>query len=340
MYDYTNLTTVDVWLAFNLYHQQRRTDHWTDRGIRHKGGEKNQSSACEFIVVKDTMKESFLSVQAVGCCSGLLMSKGLMMLLLLLVLLLHVMGTTIPSNSYAVDAFAAAKKKPNKARKKNSNSQASTNRGFGAPPPTLMEVLEETNQKTKSKNLRPSVYGDDGSISSFLDRPCPCGGLGTTSATSSSVPYKDCCKPLHDAALATEYAESPLCKTPLDVLRSRYTAFLMRNVGYVISTTHPACRDYEEDKVSWAKGFDKDGMFDSFEFMNLEVLDEEDSNDNEHEAYISFQVTLQKKEKADETTIIKERSRFLQDPTKGTWTYAGGDVRSQVQGLQDIQLNR
>ena len=283
--------------------------------------------------------DSFRSVQAAGCCSCLLITKK-SLVLVLVVLLFNVMGMTIHSDSFTVDAFAAAKKKPSNAKKKNSKSQASTNRGFGAPPPTLMEVLEETNKKTKSKKLRPNVYDDDGSISSFQDRPCPCGGLATTSTASSSIPYKDCCEPLHDAALATEYVESPLCKTPLDVLRSRYTAFLMRNVGYIICTTHPTCRDYEDDKVSWAKGFDKDGMFDSFDFINLEVLDEEVSNDNEHEAYISFQVTLQRKEKEDERTIIKERSLFLQDPTKGTWTYAGGDVRSQVEGLQDIQLNR
>mmetsp|Transcript_38641 Transcript_38641/g.93629 ORF Transcript_38641/g.93629 Transcript_38641/m.93629 type:complete len:290 (+) Transcript_38641:127-996(+) len=289
------------------------------------------------------MKASFWSVRAAGyCCSS--MSKNL-----LLVLLLCVFGTTVRHSnpSYVADAFAAAKKKPNKANKKNNISQASTNRGFGAPPPALLDVLEEMNQKTKSKQLRPNVYDEDGSITSFQDRPCPCGGLSPSpSSKSSSIPYKDCCQQLHDAALGTKYVESPSCLSPLDVLRSRYTAFVMRNAGYIISTTHPECRDYREDKVSWAKSFDKEGLFDSFEFIKLEVLGDDDdekddeSNSNENEAYISFQVTLQKKDKVDERTIVKERSRFLKDPMKGSWTYAGGDVRSQVEGLQDTQLNQ
>jgi len=292
------------------------------------------------------MKASFRSIRAPG--RDVLGSKYLMLILVLV--LLFVMGPTVhhsKSSYYVADAFAAAKKKPNKANNKKNNSQASTNRGFGAPPPTLLEVLEEMDQKTKSKQLRPNVYDEDGSITSFQDRPCPCGGLSPSStASSSSIPYKDCCQPLHDTALGTKYVESPSCLSPLDVLRSRYTAFVMRNAGYIISTTHPECRDYREDKVSWAKSFDKEGLFDSFEFIKLEVLGDDDdekddeSNSNENEAYISFQVTLQKKDKVDERTIVKERSRFLKDPMKGSWTYAGGDVRSQVEGLQDTQLNQ
>lgn len=263
-------------------------------------------------------------------------------------------------SAVVVEAFAAAKKN-NNTNKKKKMSTASTNRGFGAPPPTLIEVL------AGFKNKKLGVDDDTEAL------PCPCGGLVTlpssspssskspASSSSTQVAYKDCCRPLHQAAASTEWNDSP-CTTPLDVLKSRYSAFALRNVGYVIATTHPECRDYQDDRVAWARSLDKDGMFDSFDFINLELLgdenDHDDSNktenDDENEAYLSFQVTLRKRqtkgsgsseEEDDEspsqgTTIIQERSRFLRDEASRTWTYAGGDVRSQVEGLQDTQLNR
>ena len=129
-----------------------------------------------------------------------------------------------------------------------------------------------------------------------------------------------------------------------DVLRSRYTAFSYRNIKYVMDTTHKSCRDYREDKVAWAKDLDKGGMFDSFEFVKLQAGEEEMSDDNENEGYVEFKVTLRAKEDkydtvAGQETVISEKSRFLRNPDDGSWSYASGDVRSDVVGLEDTQLN-
>ena len=42
---------------------------------------------------------------------------------------------------------------------------------------------------------------------------------------------------------------------------------------------------------------------------------------------------------AGQETVISERSRFLRNPDDGSWSYASGDVRSDVVGLEDTQLN-
>lgn len=227
-------------------------------------------------------------------------------------------GFLVPS----VQAFAAAK---NKRRGKASGGGGKGKGGFGGfgkPPPTLNDVLS---------NIKTTRLPKDGP-----SLPCPCGSKNT---------YAECCGPLH------ETKEDGGCTTPIQVLQSRYSAFCYRNVGHVIATTHPECRDYRDDKVAWAKDLDKEGMFDSFEFVGLEILDDE-TETNEDEAFMAFQVRLKGRSLEDspvrsrsmssiegEETIVSERSRFLKDPESGIWKYAGGDVRSTVKGLEDTTLN-
>lgn len=138
--------------------------------------------------------------------------------------------------------------------------------------------------------------------------------------------YSNCCAPYHKGDI--------LPPTPLEVLRSRYSAFCYRNIGYIIESTHPSCRDFQEDRIAWAKSLNKNGMFDSYEFVNLNVVEEEPG---EEEAHINFHVILRSNESGEETTVA-EKSRFLKQD--GKWTYASGDVRSTDQGIDDIILNQ
>lgn len=239
-----------------------------------------------------------------------------------------------------VEALAAAK---NKRRGRKASGGGKGNGGFGgfgAPPPTLDDFLA-----TVKKTRRPS---DAAAV------PCPCGASKDVDDQSVRKTYAECCAPLHDGGG---------CTTPLQVLQSRYVAFAYRNIGHVIRTTHEKCRDYREDTVAWAKDLDKAGMFDSFEFVGLEVQDDDDDDDDkteeevvklkdDNEAFLEFQVRLKGRSREEgptrsrslssiegEETVVSERSRFLRDPETGTWKYAGGDVRSTVQGLEDTSLN-
>lgn len=206
-----------------------------------------------------------------------------------------------------VVAFAAKKKSG-----KKKQASASTNRGFGRPAPTLEESLAQF------KTRRPD---------SAEEKPCPCGVTGDK--------FGACCAP---------YLEGKsLPMTPTKALQSRYTAFCWRDVGHIIRTTHPSCRDYQEDKIAWAKEVNKNGMFDSFEFVGLTVLgDEEHTSDTE--AFVEFEVKLRANQRTGsvlegQITNIRERSKFLKDEETGAWTYASGDVRSTVEGVDDVVLN-
>ena len=205
-----------------------------------------------------------------------------------------------------VVAFAAKKKVV------KTSATASSNRGFGRPPPSLEEIL--TGFKTRIPELAN-------------DQPCPCGVTGEA--------YGACCAPY----LAGE--RFPM--TPSRVLQSRYTAFCWRDVGHIIRTTHPSCRDYQADKVAWAKKLDKNGMFDSFEFSGLTLLGNEE-HVNDSEAFVEFEVRLRANQRTGttlegQTTTVRERSKFLKDQETGVWTYASGDVRSTVEGVEEVMLN-
>lgn len=208
-------------------------------------------------------------------------------------------------------ALAVAKGTGGSKKKKAAAADARTVKGFGAPPPKLEDVL--TKMKTRIPDNADEVM-------------CPCG---------SGKTYGKCCGPF----LSGEKS----CLTPADVLRSRYTAFSWRNIKYIIDTTHETCRDYKEDKVVWAKDLNKGGMFDSFTFVGLNPIKEEEG-ENENESFIEFKVTLQANEDrggsvAGKQMIISERSRFLRSDIDGTWTYASGEVRSDAAGLEDVALN-
>lgn len=205
----------------------------------------------------------------------------------------------------AVAPFAAAKK--------NRQKNASLHKGFGKAPPTLEDTL------ATFKSAVPPPPHDT--------IPCPCGQF-------SGKSYAECCGPYHDGV------EQPV--SPLAVLRSRYSAFCWRNIAYIIQTTHSTCRDFRENKVAWAKDLDRNGMFDSYDFVGLTVLGDEEIS-NENEGFVNFEVRLRANQAVDQIEgqiqVIKERSKFLRDPETKVWSYASGDVSTSVGELEDIKLN-
>ena len=173
------------------------------------------------------------------------------------------------------------------------------------------------------------------------NQPCPC-GVGAMS-------YGDCCYPYH--------AKMKLPETPKRVLQSRYSAFVYRLIGYIIDTTHPSCRDYRNNKVSWANDLHRKGMFDSVDFVSLNITKCDESGyitNLKSEDYIDFQVTLRAKvppgqessalssSSTDESlpeVKIQERSKFILNNTTRGWLYASGVVRSTAIGIEEIVLN-
>lgn len=209
-------------------------------------------------------------------------------------------------------AMHAAKRKP-------ANSKG---RGFGPKPPSVDEILAGLTTRQP----------EDATTT-----PCACG---------SGEPYAACCRPYHSGELRAESCER--------LIRARYSAFAYRLPGFIVDTTHPENRDYQEDKARWVSQLDRVGMFDSFEFVGLEIgggsagdapeREGEGEGDDDTERFLDFRVEL--RATRDDGTIpegstmtVRERSRFLRDESGDVWLYASGEVKADVDGLENTVLN-
>jgi len=207
-----------------------------------------------------------------------------------------------------------AKKKVTR-KKKN----ASTSKGFGEAPPTLEEVASQF------KNRFP----DD--TENISEAPCACG---------SGKTYGTCCGYYH----RTLDEDLPETNTPIDLLRSRYTAFAWRLPLYVMESTHPTCSDFRKDKLKWVKDLNKSGMFDSYEFAELKDISQIEQGSDDNEAFVTFKVSLRANENTGpylqgQEITIQEKSKFLRDGEPLRWRYASGDITSEIQGIENVKLN-
>ncbi|CAL9581378.1 YchJ family protein [Streptomyces sp. enrichment culture] len=119
-------------------------------------------------------------------------------------------------------------------------------------------------------------------------RSCPC-GLPET--------YEACCGRLHSGAAAAPTAER--------LMRSRYSAFVLRDTGYLLRTWHPRTRPARLDldpAVRWT---------------GLEILDTTDGSAFDATGTVTFRASHR-------GGSLHERSRF--ERVAGAWVYVDGDV--------------
>lgn len=119
---------------------------------------------------------------------------------------------------------------------------------------------------------------------------CSCG---------SGMNYSDCCEPFH---LGNSYP-----KSALELMRSRYTAYVLTNVNYIIETTSPKYRKYYDAKSieSWAK---------SSKWLGLEIVSYSENR-------VKFIATFLDEKKR--LTHHKEDSTFEQIANR--WYFVDGD---------------
>jgi len=117
-----------------------------------------------------------------------------------------------------------------------------------------------------------------------VNSACPCG---------SGKKYKKCCMPFHKGS-------NP--KDALMLMKSRYSAFAIGDIKYIIKTS------------TFQKDFDDLKAFsDSCKFKKLEILE---FTDGENEAFVTFKATIFCGEKDNSFT---EKSRFIK--VNGRWLY-------------------
>lgn len=128
--------------------------------------------------------------------------------------------------------------------------------------------------------------------------PCLCGNKAF---------YSKCCKKYHDGELPA---------TAEALMRSRYSAYVLNLVDYIVNTTHPQHPDYMGDRQQWREYIHRFHIQTKFE--RLEVLE---FVDGENEATVSFTVHLRQ---GIEDGTFTEKSLF--EKVDGRWLYKSGEL--------------
>jgi SEC-C motif domain protein len=123
-----------------------------------------------------------------------------------------------------------------------------------------------------------------------LPRRCPCG---------TGLPLTECCGRLHDGTAVAATAEQ--------LMRSRYSAFVLGNPGYLLATWHPRTR---------LATLDLDG---DVRWTGLDVLATTGGSPLEAEGTVEFRAHYVV---AGRDGAQHERSRFLRE--QGRWRYLDG----------------
>lgn len=122
---------------------------------------------------------------------------------------------------------------------------------------------------------------------------CPC---------NPSKKYSECCKPIHEDIQKAFTAEQ--------LMRSRYSAFVLVNVDYLQKSHHSSTRPSKKEKreiLSWTK---------SVQWLKLEVLHTTKGTINDTKGTVEFKAYFMENGLID---IIHENSFFSKE--NGIWLY-------------------
>lgn len=134
-------------------------------------------------------------------------------------------------------------------------------------------------------------------------KTCPCG---------SKVPYPYCCQPYHTGT------KLPL--TPIDLVRSRYSAYALTLASYIIETTHPNSPFFNANTEEWKTEILLFSI--TTLFQKLEILDFIPA---EEEAFVIFIAHLIQ---AQQDVTRTEKSRFIKK--EGRWLYHSGEIKEGI----------
>ena len=121
---------------------------------------------------------------------------------------------------------------------------------------------------------------------------CPCGSV---------FPYTDCCGILIRGTTVADTAE--------DLMRSRYTAHVVKEWDYLVQTRRSDERKDLQDLATANKGV---------EWKKLEVWHSHKGGQADEEGEVTYSATFEKDGK---TETLKETAIFLKE--KGRWVYCG-----------------
>ncbi len=138
-----------------------------------------------------------------------------------------------------------------------------------------------------------------------LSSPCLCG---------SKLEYQQCCESFHSGKTYPS--------TALALMRSRYTAYVLRNVAYLQETwdltKRPAAIDFSKENITW---------------LRLEIVEFKKGGIADNKGLVTFKAFyLQEGIEC----VMNEISRFTK--TNGRWFYLDGVIKSM--GAINLQTNQ
>lgn len=139
-------------------------------------------------------------------------------------------------------------------------------------------------------------------MSSDANAPCPC---------HSGKKYKRCCRPWHQGDPAP---------SPEALMRSRYAAYALGLVDYVIATTAPGGPGSRADRAVWAKELEEFSRTTSFDGLEIEGTGAEGDA-----GWVQFRAILSTRGapgSPGQDASFGERSGFVR--REGRWLYASG----------------
>ncbi len=122
---------------------------------------------------------------------------------------------------------------------------------------------------------------------------CHCGG---------PKPYELCCQPLHSG--------EKLATTAVQLMRSRYSAFVVRDADYLLVTQHANTRPKRSEIIAGMAGC---------QWMGLEILGQKGGKARDLFGEVSFKASYTENGKRGE---LKERSQFVFEADR--WLYMTG----------------
>ena len=124
---------------------------------------------------------------------------------------------------------------------------------------------------------------------------CPC---------CSQLPYSQCCQPFH--------CNATLPSSALALMRSRYSAYTLRDIDYLLATwdvsSRPKAIDFSKEDIIW---------------QGLEIISVKKGNAADNKGVVTFKAFY---EQQGEAHVMTEISRFVK--LKGRWFYFDGVIKS------------
>lgn len=130
-------------------------------------------------------------------------------------------------------------------------------------------------------------------------KECPC---------ESVFPYTDCCGLLIRGSTVADTAE--------DLMRSRYTAHVVKEWDYLVQTRHPKERKDLKDLETVNEGV---------EWKKLEVLGSHKGGQGDEEGEVTYRASYEKDGKAE---TLQETAIFLKE--EGRWYYCGERSKPKI----------